>query len=266
MCEQTSFFSDLFIRMRGYLLEEGSNDYLFFFSGAEVCPLCKEEFKDDEFTGDSVRLLQKGADTINESSRKRGQNDVIVRVGQRVHCSCRSYWTHPEKIERALRQSQEIVPPVERKSAPVSLGPYNSQMDCLFCRQTVVKGIHGHDEPTSEVKTCSLPETVLAICEKRVDDWAVAVKDRIQSLGSDPRPAAFVYHMECIANFRIGQDIPGEFRTEPASKQTRADQGRNKDQQLDFLRMCQYLEDIELKQLTISDLFIRMRGVTREWF
>ena len=164
-------------------------------------------------------------------------------------------------MERALGQSQGTVPPVERESAPVSLGPCNSKMDCLFCDQTVVQSIHGHHEPTSEVKTCSLPETMLAICEKRADDWAAAVKDRIQSLGSDLRAAAFVYHVKCIVNFQVGQDIPLEFRAESASKQERAAQSaskqeraarcRNRDRQKAVLRMCEYLEDNDLKQLTI---------------
>ena len=215
----------------------------------------------DENDGSISKLRQKGADTVNESSRKRGHNDVVVRVGQRVHNLCRSYWTNPRTIKRDVSLSQGTFPLVERKSAPVSLGPYNSKMDCLFCGQSVVQGIHVHDEPTSDIKISSLPETMLALCEKRADDWAVAVKDRIQSLGSDLLAVAFEYHVKCIINFRVGRgDIPGEFREDPASKPKTGSQCRNEDRQPTFLRMCQYFKDDDFKLLTISDLFIRMRG------
>ena len=208
----------------------------------EVCPICKTELKDDDDGGIS-KLQHRGADTINAFSRKRGRDDVVAQVGQRVHRYCRRTWIDLDEVRR---QSQRTVPPVERKSAPVSLGSYNSKMDCLFCEQTVVKGIHDYDEHTPEVKTCSFPETVLAVCEKRADDWAVAVKDRIQSLGSDLRAVAFVYHIKCIVNFRVGRLIPYEFRAESASKQEREDRPRNNDQQQAVLRTCQYLEDIAL--------------------
>ena len=212
----------------------------------EVCPICKTGLK-YENDRSITKLRQRGADTINAFSRKRGRDDVAVRAGQGVHSFCKNTWTNLN----VLSQSQRPVPRVERKGAPGSLGPYNSKMDCLFCGQTVDKDIHGHDEPTSEVKTGSLPENVLAVCEKRADDWAVAVKDRIRSLGSDLRAAACVYHIKCIVNFRRGRLIPVEFRPESASQQEGAAQQRNKDGQQDFLRMCQYLEDNDVKQLTI---------------
>ena len=72
-----------------------------FFSAAEVCPICKEEFRVKNFDRNIIKLSQKSADRINESSRKRGQNDVVVRVGQRVHNYCRGYW-NPESIKRDL--------------------------------------------------------------------------------------------------------------------------------------------------------------------
>ena len=212
----------------------------------EVCPICETELK-DENDRSIATLGQKGADTINAFSRKRGRDDVVAQAGQRVHIPCRKSWIDLNKIS----QSQRTVDRVKRKYASVSLGPFNSKMDCLFCGQTVVKGIHGHDESAIEVKTCSTPETLLAVCEKRADDWAVAVKDRIQSLGSDLHAAVCVYHVKCIVNFRIGRLIPVEFRAKSASKQETAARQRNMDRQQAFLRMCQYLEDNDVKQLII---------------
>ena len=185
----------------------------------EVCPICERELK-DENDSSIAKLFQKGADLVNAFSRKRGRDDVVVRAGQRVHIFCKNSWTN----SNVLSQSQRTVLTVESEGAPVSLGPLNSKMDCLFCGQTVVKGIHGH-----EVKICSRPETVLAVCERCADNWAVAVKDRIQSLGSDPRAAACLYHKKCIVNFRCGWFIPVEFRAKPASRQQRATRQRNKD-------------------------------------
>ena len=103
----------------------------------------------------------------------------------------------------------------------------------------------------SEVKTRSLPEAVLGFCEKRADDWAVAVKNRIRSLESDLHAGAFVYHIKCIVNFRVGRVIPARFRAESTSKQETTTRQRDEDCQQAFLKRCQYLEDIDVKQLTV---------------
>ena len=215
-------------------------------SEGDVCPICKTELNYENDRSIS-KLRQRGAETINAFSRKRGRDDVVVRAGQRVHNFCRQTWIN---LDELVNQMKRTVPREKRKYAPVILGPYNSEMDCLFCGQAVVKGIPGH-ESTSEVETCPLPETLLAVCEKRADDWAVAVKDRIQSLGNDLHAAPFLYHTKCIVNFRIGRLIPMEFRAESASKQEKAARQRNKDGQQAILRMCQYLEGNDVKQLTI---------------
>ena len=236
-----------FYQLKSIKASVRANRYLFSFQAhvevssseieteGEVCPICKTELKDENDRSIS-KLFLKGADIINAFSRKRGRDDVVVRAGQRVHIWCKNAWTNL----KVLSQCQRTVPPAEGKGAPLSLGPYNSKMDCLVCGQTVVKGFHGHDEPSNEVKTFSLPETVLAVCEKRADEWAVAIKDQSQFLGSDLPPAVFVYHIKCIENFRVGRHIPMEFRPESASKQERAARQRKKDRQQASLRMCQY--------------------------
>ena len=73
-------------------------------TNGEVCSTCKKEYDNDDSRNIS-KLFQKGGDTINESSRKRCQEDVDARIGQRVHKLCRITWTNTKDIKRALNQS-----------------------------------------------------------------------------------------------------------------------------------------------------------------
>ena len=107
----------------------------------EVCPICKKEFKDADNRYVS-KLFKKGADTINQSSKKRGREDVFAKPGQNVHKQCRNTWTNEKEINRMLKQGQGTGSPLKRKSPRISMGPYNNIKDCLFCGQQITKGSH----------------------------------------------------------------------------------------------------------------------------
>jgi len=63
------------------------------------CPICHEGTADDPPSSVSV-IRQKGADTINESSQKRGRDDVVARAGQTVHKKCHLQYNKDEDTQK----------------------------------------------------------------------------------------------------------------------------------------------------------------------
>lgn len=150
----------------------------------EICPICNKEINNDD-PSNIAKLFQKGADKINDSSRKRGRDDVVVTEGQRVHKDCRKWYTNEQDINRTLKRGRDSSPCVRKKSAQVSIGPYSCRTDCLFCGQAALGDSHGHSDNVSEVKTEAFPRTVLAHCEERSDDWSFIVQGRIEYFCKD---------------------------------------------------------------------------------
>lgn len=132
----------------------------------DTCPICQKGF--DDVDKDVSKLFQKGADKINESSRKRGRDDVVARPGQRIHQVCRKKWTNDKEIKQTLKgSSAESSSPIKKRSIRVSIGPYDPRKDCLFCGLEIVKyGGHGHDDGASEVKTDSCAHSILQHCNE----------------------------------------------------------------------------------------------------
>lgn len=115
-----------------------------------------------------------------------------------------------------------------------------------------------HDERSSEVHTSCFPETILKHCQKRSDDWAYSVQGRIECFGKDLHAFDCIYHNLCSTYFRNGQDMPEKFRSEPRRKPKQVGRPTNEDQRQAFLRVCDYLEDNDEEQITISELVRKM--------
>ena len=196
-------------------------------------------------------IRQKGADIINESSRKR-RHDVVARAGQTVHKKCRLQYNKDEDIQTSLKAVSESPPAVRKRSVRVCTGPHNCRTDCLFCGCTITRDfIRGRGDNVSEVKTDVFPQTVLSHCEERSNDWSFTVKGRIAYFAKDLHAAECIYHQQCSVNFRSGRDISEQFRTEPVTKCKKPRRPQNKDQQQAFLRVCGYLEDNDEEQLIL---------------
>ena len=82
-------------------------------------------------------------------------------------------------------------------------GPFNSQIDCLFCGTTITHG----SKDTSSVKTDTLAESILECCDNRADQWACTVKGRIDYYDHDLDVVDCVYHHLCSSSFRNGCNV-----------------------------------------------------------
>lgn len=108
------------------------------------------------------------------------------------------------------------------------------------------------------VRTMEMQAAVLKECESRGDEWADAVRARIQSVHDLPAADA-MYHHVCSTNFRKKQSMPSRFTSDqPQIKKRKS--GRPVDPHVNgtFLKVVQYLEENDDEQVTVSDLTDKM--------
>ena len=135
----------------------------------ENCPLCDKELGDEE----GVVIGEKGAEGVNRASNERGDS-ILVAAGTELHKRCQMNYINKKKI--SLYNKAKLHPPPPAKRARVSVGPYDSRMHCVFCRNEVVKTSGSVDyEEYSSVKTDGFVETIMAHCRQRNNDWAFTV-------------------------------------------------------------------------------------------
>ena len=85
------------------------------------------------------------------------------------------------------------------------------------------------------------------------------MSNRIE-FGRDLPAVDAVYHQVCNVNFRTGKQIPRQMQSEPNVKNQRLSVGRpeNVNQIQAFLKVVEYLEYNDDKQITVSDLVAKM--------
>ena len=224
---------------------------------ANICPIC-ENTLDDQNKNISV-LFQKGAEGINECSQKCGREEIVAESGQRVHERCCRKWINEKDIKRSLQENANSKSPIKKKSARVSIGPYDPKRHCLFCSKEIAKSTHGHDEGASEVKTHCFPQTILQLCTERSDEWAFSVRGRIEYFGKDLYPADCIYHRQCSLNFRSGRNIPQKYRPNLRAKGEKPGRPQDEDQRQAFLQTCKYFE--EKRQGTVNHSRVGLQNV-----
>uniref|UniRef100_UPI00358E1706 uncharacterized protein n=1 Tax=Myxine glutinosa TaxID=7769 RepID=UPI00358E1706 len=225
-------------------------------SSKETCPLCQRELDCEE----TVVVREKGAKGINHASVERGV-DIRVEAGTSMHKTCRINHINKKDIALSKKDRTDSARSVKR-SARVSLGPYDSKTDCFFCG-TEVKKIdpkrsHAETDSFSYVKTEAFVKTILVHCKTRMDEWAIAVQSRIEYFWGDLHAADCVYHQSCNVNFRTMQEIPKQFRSVDSAKRRKIGRPKDCDQEKAFEKVCTFLNENDEEQLTISDLVAKM--------
>ena len=226
-------------------------------SSKETCPLCQRDLDCEE----TVVVREKGAEGINRASIERGV-DIRVESGTSVHKTCRVNHINKKDIASSKKDRTDSAQSVKR-SARVSLGPYDSKTHCFFCG-TEVKKIdqkrnRAERDSYSYVKTDAFVQTILVHCKTRGDEWAIAVKARIEYFGGDLHAADCVYHQSCNVNFRTMREIPKQFsRSVDSAKRLKIGRPKDSDQDEAFEKVCAFLEENDEEQLTISDLVAKM--------
>lgn len=96
-----------------------------------LCVICKKEVESGQ---DAVKITQKGADSINEASHRRG-SDVVAVAGIFVHVACRKVFTDKKYV--VIKRHQTTPEAMRRKSVRLNEGPGSSATHCLFCETLV---------------------------------------------------------------------------------------------------------------------------------
>ena len=99
------------------------------------------------------------------------------------------------------------------------------------------------------------------MCNKRGDEWSFKVKGKIEYFAEDLHAADVFYHRQCSVNFRTGRRIPVQF-----SEHTKKKAGRpeNTVQQNAFIKTCDYFQNHDEEQFTISDLIEKMNEFLKD--
>ena len=183
-------------------------------SSKETCPLCQRDLDCEE----TVVVREKGAEGINRASIERGV-DIRVESGTSVHKTCRVHHINKKDIASSKKDRTDSAQSVKR-SARVSLGPYDSKTHCFFCG-TEVKKIdqkrnRAERDSYSYVKTDAFVQTILVHCKTRGMNGPLQLKPASSILGAIfMRPIVFTTsHVTLIfaqcgkfQNSSVGQSI-----------------------------------------------------------
>ena len=214
------------------------------------CCICGEEVRKDESL--FSKLTEKGCLKINQIDPT-----INAKAGLKVHKKCRLDLLRP-RGKMSVTTCEEKSSSTRRRSTDAY---YNSSEHCLFCGQpSKYDGKKKGFNVMISVRTLEFQETILRQCKDRSDEWAMAVRGRLEHL-RDLHAADAVYHQQCSSNFLTGKNITLEhsIRTESSSKKAKI-QGRPVDsvRSSAFSKVIAFLEENDDEQPTIDDLVNKM--------
>uniref|UniRef100_UPI0035902C0E uncharacterized protein n=1 Tax=Myxine glutinosa TaxID=7769 RepID=UPI0035902C0E len=226
----------------------------------EQCVICKQSV---DGGGSSVSTLgEKGSSSINQASKKRGDNIHAV-PGDKIHKDCRWTYINPQQIAKDTRQQEsETSTSSESPTLRSTTGRFSYSTDCLFCgtpAQFGKKRKKPSEVSVFQVRTIEFKDTLLATCRARGDDWSETVKARILHV-HDLHAADAVYHQTCSVNFRTYKQIPVAYQTNTEdSKRRKAGRPVVDERTAAFLEVVKYIEETDDEQITINDLIDLMQ-------
>lgn len=156
----------------------------------EKCAICHEDPRS------SISLIKLG-----EKSR---EDNLEIQAGQHVH-ECRRVYTNPHEIQKAQRE-KKIKCTAETPKLRSQSHLFNFRTHCFICGQAV----KGKETEVYPIRTNDLQTNILKVCQERNDDWAVAVRGRIETI-NDLHAADAIYHQTCSVNFRTSKAVPKAF-------------------------------------------------------
>ena len=227
--------------------------YLGKMNTTETCVICDQSLSNGF---PSVKLRQKGSDSINRASKDRESN-IATQVGQSVHIHCRKAFIDPKRI--LCDQKREKVQDSPSSCILRSETPeFEYKEHCLFCGQ-VVKYVNkkcGND--VFPVRTSDFQTNISKICEERNDKWGRLVASRLAFV-IDLHAADAVYHQQCSVNFRTLKNIPKQHSFHSATKHIHCGRPEDLNRSGAFQQTVAFFRENDEEQLTISDLIGKMQ-------
>ena len=124
---------------------------------------------------ETLALRQKGSDSINTTSNKRG-DDIKTVTGQKLHKDCRRDYIHKRNIVKQEPSASTVSPIKARRS----IESFNYKLQCIFCAQTAKLSGRKRGHDVYNVRMLEFQDSIEAICKERNDKWANQVFGRLK--------------------------------------------------------------------------------------
>ncbi len=143
---------------------------------------------------------------MNKASSQR-HDSISFIAGQREHSLYLQEYCKAQEIAKSLKESP--ICDEDNVRAHRSLhSRFDYKEDCLLCGNTVLTGRKRvANQETSNASTIELKKSMLAICDTRGDEWAEAMRSRLETINDLPAEEA-TYHRVSSSNFRTGKKHP----------------------------------------------------------
>ena len=205
-----------------------------------MCPICNECCSNGN---DSVKVCKRGAESINEASKRR-KNTLVVTLGTRVHVKCRKEYT---KRPGACASSEDTEK--EIRTTRSSSDGFNFRLNCFLCGCTVTE----RERKTKLVcnVSCKNREVDKAITDaiktRQNDLWATEVNGRLAFV-NDLRAFDAIYHIQCNSNFRTGKSNPKKIVGKKLGRP------KDCDKETAFIEVTEYITENADEQFTLNSL------------
>ncbi|KAL5022362.1 hypothetical protein ScPMuIL_001517 [Solemya velum] len=237
--------------------DDGCQGHHMMDSTSPKCAICGEILDDGRKT---VKITDKGAESVNSASYARENKSIQVQAGQTVHTSCRLDYCNKKSIKSAMKRKLHVDVP-ENRILRSQEPKFTFLTHCFLCGIYIDQ--EAKDDDFYMVRTWDFQKSIVKTCDDRNDDdeWAEKIRGRLAFAVDLPAVEA-IYHQVCNINFRTGKQIPRRYRNDtegnrPPKLGRRSDISREKA----FLQVIDELRENDDEQSTVSDLFDRMSKI-----
>lgn len=221
-----------------------------------ICFICEKSLDD----GKDCVTVKRGLRGLLEASQARNKSkhtEILKAVSEvRVHKECRLNYTRKTSIKKALRYEEESAQTCssDRNVLRSSIPQFNFKIQCLFCGEETsekIKKEKKYRRVVIEVRTLEFKKSVRDRAILRDDALGNIVLARIDSV-QDLVAAEGRYHKQCHTDFlSVKSDRP---RGRPEDKKKSET----------FEKLCEYLENSEVCQFSVTDLINRMNSFAND--
>lgn len=210
---------------------------------------CKVRPPSEEFL---TNMRQKGIDAVTDYSIVCANSSLIQYLSSepavvKVHDDCRKKYCTKR---RSLDLNDTTKPDNSCKKLRSTSSTFNVQTDCFLCGLCALADPkHPDRSDVISVRTIGILFSILAQCDKRMDEWSVEVKSRVQ-MYSDLCAADAIYHRRCHTAFYDNRTLP-----ETAHANTHK-VGRPVDEAMTapFDQLCDWLQMSDMGLHTLQEL------------
>lgn len=165
-----------------------------------ICGLSLQE-------GETILVKEKGVQTLRLSSTalKNSDNELLLRHLKHIciHTSCKKRYNNPKLIKAAVQRGERDLKK-KKRTTRASSEQFNFKDHCFLCGEVIsAEFIEAQKKCSPEkrntvhtVVKITMSENVIRAAEKRGDEWAIKIKERI-SEETDLVALHARYHLLC---------------------------------------------------------------------